>query len=355
MGNLNFMIKYRQSLRAFTLVELLVSMAILSILMLVVSQVIAEIQRAWSQTSAKVSQFREARRGFDILKNNLGQATLNTYLRYQFNNPSDPFSPFDASGAEVEAESRGPSRYVRYSELQFICGPADRVLPDGPNDVTGNAVFFQAPLGRSGEFVNLPTALNGRGYFIQFGDDTPYRPNFLASRIPPKYRYRLMEYAPPTEVNKVYDQETRQVQSDWYADYRTWSRPVADNVVHLILSPKRQLKPDEIGGDPRDIAPDYFYNSAVASTDTANFDSPHAHELPPEIEVIMVVIDEPSAQRLADFNGANPPLAFGGFTIANESTFRNDLDAMEQFLVSQKINFRIFNATVTMRNSKWKG
>lgn len=341
--------------RAFTLIELLVSMAVLSILMLMVSTVLSQVQEAWGKTSAKVSQFRESRRAFDVLKANLTQAVLNTYLRYEYDNPDNPFSPFDAAGNEIKNSS--PTKYVLFSELQFRCGPTTTLLPTmDPNSTQGHAVFFQAPLGQSGRFTNLPTALNPRGYFIRFDTDETYRPEFLQGRVQPRYRFRLMEYAPPTERNIIYDDSSADQQSDWFRDdIATYSRPIADNVVTLIFSPKRPVA-DDPTKDPRDIAPEYVYDSAVPPG-SDNSSGAQAHVLPPAVEIVMVVIDEGSAGRLAEESGVTPPqkLKMGGFTQANERQFRSDLERLEEDLVAAKVNFRIFTATVTMRNSKWNG
>ncbi len=346
--------KTRNARKGFTLIELLVSMAVLSILMLLVSSVLSQVQEAWGRTAAKVSQFRESRRAFDVLKNNLTQAVLNTYLRYEFDNPANPASPFDASGREIPNSS--PTRYVPYSELQFRCGPTHLVTSAVPAANTqGHCVFFQAPIGYSDRYANLPTALNPRGYFIQFDSDIDFRPPFLAGRVAPKYRYRLMEFAPPTERNIIYDKTTATTQSDWFnADVVQYSRPIADNVVTLIISPKRP-RADQQGADPRDIAPNYQYDSAVPAGTANAATNRQAHVLPPAIELVMVVIDEGSALKLADRSGTAPPLQLGGFTQATDAQFRSDLDALETRLVDAKVNFRIFTATITMRNSKWNG
>lgn len=344
---------HMRSQRGFTLIELLVSMAVLAILMLLVSSVLSQVQIAWGRTAAKVSQFRESRRAFDVLKTNLGQALLNTYTRYEFNNPGNPASPFDGNGKEIPHSA--PSKYVLYSELQFRSGPTSELVPAiGQNSTQGHAVFFQAPLGYSGRFTSLPTALNPRGYYIKFDSDASFRPPFLDGRVEPKFRYRLMEYAPPTERNLIYDKISENTQSDWFRnEIDVWSRPIADNVVTLIISPKRPLVDNS--GDPRDIAPQYEYDSAVPMGFMADVGNPQAHVLPPEIEVVMVVIDEGSAVRLAEQNGGSAPLQLAGFTSASDRQFRTDLEAMEATLVNAKVNFRIFSATVTMRNSKWNG
>jgi uncharacterized protein (TIGR02599 family) len=51
--------------------------------------------------------------------------------------------------------------------------------------------------------VNL---LCGRGYFVSWGDDLGFRPPFLSSvnTVQPRFRYRLMEYSPTAESNRIY-------------------------------------------------------------------------------------------------------------------------------------------------------
>lgn len=337
----------------FTLVELLVSMAVLAMLMVIIAGVVSTVQRSWRATTAKVAQFREARRAYDILKRNLSQATLNTYVRYRYTGTSDPYTPFDAKGQMTEGAA--PSAYEPYSELQFICGPVTQLLSAAQSDTNpGHAVFFQALLGFSAAYPNLPTALNARGYFVQFGNDASYVPDFVASRSSPKYRYRLMEYAPTTEHNKIYDSNTIDTQGDWFQDALPAgndTRPIAENVVALYLSPKRPIQ--DKTGDPRDIAPKYFYDSTKpAGTSTGTVGS---YELPPEIEIVMVVLDEASAFKLATEKGSAAPLRFSGFTSATNQEFRSDLSAMEKTLIDEKVNYRIFSSTVALSNSKWKG
>ena len=327
----------------FTLLEVMLSVAVLAILMVLVTTVISSAQRAWSRTSGTISQFREARKAFDTIKRYLGQASLNTYMRYSY--PGGSYSPFSSAGAE--SKNVAPTSYSPYSELQFICGPTTTVIPaaDGKS-MTGHAVFFQAPIGWSPEHANMPTLLNGRGYYVKFSDDLAIRPDFLAKRLPPIYRYRLMEYAPSAEMNRVYDQTTAGTQSDWFTDYATSSRPLASNVLALFFSPRRPTPPSATKQELRDIAPAYLYNSS-----DVNGKSPH--ELPPVVDVIMVVLDERSAQRLADTSQSSPPITIAGFTQATGDKLREDLQALETQLISLKVNYRIFDASVPLRNSKW--
>ena len=56
----------QRSSGAFTLAELLVSMTVLSILLLMLTQLLSQVQQTWSYSEARISQFREARVAFDI-------------------------------------------------------------------------------------------------------------------------------------------------------------------------------------------------------------------------------------------------------------------------------------------------
>lgn len=340
--------------------ELLISATILSVLFMLVVTILSGVQRSWSQAGGTVSQFREARRAFDIIKFNLQQATLNTYERLRFPNSEDPFAPsFDSTtGSELDI-NLNPLGYVRYSELHFLTGHTTRILTHLPGISTrthpGHCIFFHAPLGYSTEYRHLPTAINGRGYYVEFGHDNAYRPPFINGNRAAKYRYRLMEYAPPTENNTVYDKEARST-TEWLKNVATWSRPIADNVIYLVISPKL-LNLSDPSTNPRSIAKDYSYDSSGNPvTSSPNYQQePSDYQLPPAVEIIMAVIDERSAQNIALRHGDSPPFNIFGFNIATDNQLQADLRAMETHLNSLKANYRIFNATIPLRNSRWDG
>lgn len=347
----------------------MVAMAILSVLMLIISQMLGQMQRTWSSSVSKLSHFRDGRRVFDVMKRNLSQATLNTYLRYLYTaGGSNPFTPFASGPQAAEVPGVVPYQYVRFSELQFICGPVQQVIPGaGGATNSGHALFFYAPLGFSATPAHLPSALNGRGYFIEFGGDGSFRPPFLQGRVQERFRYRLMEYLLPTENITVYDNSvpfsnyTNRVNQWSEGQVEAWSRPVADNIVGLFVSPKAPTT--AMGGGAGDgrarIAPNYFYNSADPAFIGGGVQPSTSHQLPPAVEIVMVVIDENSALDLARREGTGAALnldALGVFTgNASEVGFRQDLDRLQQFMNSQRVNFRIFTSTVTLRNSRWNG
>jgi uncharacterized protein (TIGR02599 family) len=348
------------------LVELLVSLAVLTILLLINAQVIGQVQATWSASNARVSQFREARTAFDIITRNLSQATLNTYLDYETNYLAN------AAATAGTAAATGPGSYVRRSDLQFICGNTTTLLPNagGADTLPGHAVFFQAPLGitQNPSYVGLDRLLCSRGYFVQFSSDAFFKPSFLQNGDN-RYRYRLMEYSPPAEKNVIYTLPTGAggtVTGSFYADAGaplndeetavnvSTTRPVADNILTLIISPRREPKADETEGanGPTQIAPDYDYNSTsvgTSGTSTQNL-------LPPLVRVILVAIDEKSAERIGEASGSpdTPPF---GTSLNSPFTEAYQLDKEIKELVAtlqaKRVNYRVFSATVQLRGAKW--
>src|SRR6185436_13730797 len=178
---------------AFTLVELMVSTALIAILMLLLLSTVDQTQNVWKRTTAKVAQFQASRAAFEAMTRRLGQATLNTYWRAQDGN---------------SANSRADFLFRRHSELQFISGhTSDAVGKNGriPGIFTSSptltgltkppdraypthGVFFFAPLGVTEEparttypnggviegsvrFRDLDALVTACGYFIEYGDD----------------------------------------------------------------------------------------------------------------------------------------------------------------------------------------
>jgi uncharacterized protein (TIGR02599 family) len=364
--------------RGFSLVEVMVAMAILSVLMLIISQMLGQMQRTWSSSVSKLSHFRDGRRVFDVMKRNLSQATLNTYLRYLYaGGGPNPFSPFGSGPNAAEVGNTLPTQYVRFSELQFICGPLRLVMPGASDQRNpGHGLFFYAPLGFSSGPSNMPSALNGRGYFVEYGGDGSFRPPFVQGRVSERFRYRLMEYLLPTENITVYDNTlpfaayTAKFQQWAEGNVTAWSRPVADNIVALYVSP---TSPVALGGgvvggaqggtsgnDGRSgIAPSYFFNSADPSFLGGGVQPAYSHQLPPAVELVMVVIDEQSAVNLARTRGDSAPLDLGSLGLfsqgASDAGFRQDLQRLQDYMNDQKINFRVFTSTVALRNSRWNG
>lgn len=380
---------------AFTLIELLLSIAILALLMTIVTNVIGVVQKTWVRANSKVSEFREARSAFDTVARNLSQATLNSYWQSvdPLGNATKTFQKVGASPNAILANA-----YVRQSELQFVTGAAPGILGAGAaaTDHPGHAVFFQAPLGvtrqvaATGGWVNTENMVNllcGRGYFVNWGDDRAFRPAFLETltTVRPRFRYRLMEYSPTAERNRIYDSGLRPIvdptdpkknfSKQWFqldlaagaqaalgetAANRAFVRPVADNVICLVVAPLQDSK-----ATTGPIAPQYEYDSLLPlnpGVSPAGFGSQGTqHLLPPLIKITMIVVDTAAAERLAEDTTLRSSVAGalqGRFVDATGldnpgSAYHQDLAAIQAFLVERRINYRIFSTTVIMKQARW--
>ncbi len=96
----------------FTLVELIVAMAVLSMMGIFMLSVVGTAQNVAKQTTSRTEQYREARRAFERINQRLSKATLNTYWDY-----------VDASGnprTTATAANFTPSKYFRVIELRYL-------------------------------------------------------------------------------------------------------------------------------------------------------------------------------------------------------------------------------------------
>ncbi|PTY02354.1 prepilin-type cleavage/methylation domain-containing protein [Verrucomicrobia bacterium LW23] len=369
----------RRCRAAFTLVEIMVSLAVLAVMLLVLANVTDQTSRIWRGTRGKIEAFQGARAAFETITQTLSQATLNTYYEY-FNNANPPvplqYYVTVNGPTSTQVKTFQPETYDRYSELHFLSGPASTILSgltrssDGKAYTaitSGHAVFFQAPLGftQDANARQLESVLNGVGYFVEFGSDADQIPDFVASTIKPRFRYRLMQYQQPSESLGVYRENwksrTTGQKAGWFGTPLAGTgRPayvVAENVLLLLLRPKRSDKEYENNTTLKPLAPNYLYDSQPNPYSAADI---NRYQLPPLIEVTIVAIDEASAMRLEAKYGTSPPLqtlAPGLFTTTadtNDRTkFDQDMQTLEQTLTAQRINYRIFNTEVMIRSSKW--
>jgi uncharacterized protein (TIGR02599 family) len=339
----------------FSLVELLVSMTVLGVIMLMSAQIIEQMQRTWKAGSSKLEQFREAREAFETITQSLRQATLNTYMTYDYNDGDTPTVP--------ASKDEAPRKYIRHSELQFVSGRADHLLKgEAPELKNTHAVFFQAALGTSSRdgYEGLRRLLCGRGYFIRYSSDVAYRPKHVQTE---RTRFRLWEYRPAAELNEVYsvtpgewfaNAADETIKPEETADKPSLSRPVAENIIGLFVSP--QITAEDAKEQNRDlawIAPEFDYDSTKIIGRSSTNAQGTQHLLPPVVSVTLVAIDEASAQRLARENPQGVPELIPTGSFAETANFSRDLAALEASLVARKLNYRIFTAAVPMRNSKW--
>lgn len=319
---------------AFTILELLVAMAILSLIVVVLAGVTGKMGSLWRSSGSKIEQFRESRRAFESITRRISTATLAPYLDYEY------------PGGDT---TKPPTKYVRKSDLRFLSAP---VSVAGVTAVPANshAIFFQAPLGFVDDRANyggLEHLLNTWGYFVDYtGITNP------SDSTTTKYRFRLIEMREPSEKLSVY-RLTRGNNSyagkDWFtipAGVAANRRVLADNVIALIFRPTLSVADDSTGAA---LASNYQYDS-TASSATANINP--KNQLPPLIEVIMVVLDEQSAARVCTGDTA-PDLGVNGTRFTQVSNLSTDLGDLERELIAKNLKYEIFRTTLTLPGARW--
>ena len=398
---------------AFTLVELMVSTAIIGLIMLVLVQMTNQTSATWKNATEKIEKFQQARDGFEAMTRRLSQATLNTYWDYLDKNGA----PRDPNVQNAAFKNFIPYMYGRASQLRFLSGPMSSPLPPGattvnsndsalaipasmpiaPADITrpGHGVFFQAPFGEvlasdaqgSGYGV-MDNLLNTWGYFVEAGLDLNRPAMVDAAGVPTRWRSRLLEYRQPSESMSVYDPTDKTPK--WATVLLPQSvgaaRPVrvlAENILTLIILPKlsnadQDARAKTYGSSVVPLCPLYVYNSQLTQNPPASGGPDVAsvnpkNQLPPIISVTMVAIDERSAERLDDrykhsaLMGMDQVVAKAGYNYSllfNDSkkleddptvngTADGDLSKYAKALTNAGITYRIFTTNVTIRGAKW--
>lgn len=380
--------------KAFSLIELMVSIAVLSMLLVIVLQMLEQMQKTWKRTRQTVSEFKDARNGFEEMGRRLGQATMNAYYGYNYDK-----APLGTTGQNFQYGRQ----IVRQSELHFVSGPSSVLMKanksQGTGSRPGHSVFFQAPFGfcfdrarkdkSRLEFEQLNSLLNAWGYFVEFNTDELDRPRFLnalTNAPAPRPRYRLMEFRQPTEYLQIYKLNLRDrrtlgqdtayewftkdvfgVNSPWNTEkepkkdelfFRT-TRPLAENIIAMLILP-REAETNTAGKSLEDLAPEYLYDTRrwQWSSSTALPVTKSRHVLPPILDVTFIAVDETSfatyAQRtgIVDLKGDPELISKELFTRAKSRV--KDLEEVESKLRILKLDYRIFNSSIRLRESKWE-
>lgn len=351
--------------RAFTLVELMVSMVILVIIAAALMALTDATSKTLNRTTGRIDQFHNARSAFEAMTRRLSQATLNTYVDYDV--------------------PTAPKSYLRQSELRVIVGKTvDLLANSNPAKWPGHGVFFQAPLGYVSDPGNerLRNLLNTWGYFVEFGDDSASRPPFFNSitNAPPlSYRYRLMELMEPSESMGIYrytsglgsNQKPRNLTytgREWFTNSvltvssSQQARPVkvlAENILALVILPKLTAGEDPTGAK---LSPKYEFDSSKTNAQNSATVDPRynwKHQLPPVVQVTMIAADEDSYRRFQVGTASTDLLGsrfanVGDLSNPASNTYSLDLEALETDLRDKyRLNIRIFSTDVGIRAAKW--
>lgn len=283
--------------------------------------------------SSRVDAFQTARMAFDTITRRLSQATMNTYWDY-YNSTNQRRDP-TASANFV------PATYGRASDLHFLIQA---------NSHFGQSFYFAAPEARSADATRdqAQGLLNAIGYFVQYGGDDAFRPGLITK---PRYRYRLMQAIQPTENFQVYSSGTS---GTWMlapngAAGSAW--PIADNVIALIAWPRLSTLEDLSGTS---ISTNYQYDSRVTPPASGKLPIQYA-QMPPTVQVTMVVIDEPSSVRMDTAGNTEPKVISDALAnlFTDVTKYQQDLDSLTGALSQARINYEVFGSTVSLRESKW--
>jgi uncharacterized protein (TIGR02599 family) len=331
----------RRRLAGFSLVELMVSCAILAVMMGLISLAIRQMAGGIKTSTAKVDAFQSARTGFEAVSRTLGVATLNTYWDY-FNSSRQPRSAANASTFQ-------PATYGRQSDLHFLITNNFFTTTNTLTPV-GHSVFFQSPLGyfTNTSGTNPPGSLNPCGFFVAYGND-PTKPNLAG--INDRKRFRLYQWLPSSDSLAVALSSGRITNSAWVTPI-DGVRPLAENIIAFVI---RVPSTNATGYSTN--ATNYNWDSLAA---WASGNQPaQMHQLPPLVNVTMVAVEEAAVNRLAG-NADTPADASSAMGIANFSTlftdealYDADLLRLETALSGKNIPYRTFTTTVPLRGSRW--
>jgi uncharacterized protein (TIGR02599 family) len=323
--------RIRAARRAFTLLEVLVTVALLVFILIALAQAMDGIDHAWRDGAN--DPFAEAQEAFETVARALSDATLETYEDYA-----------DATGHFSTGTAFVPDHLARRSDLAFACGPAASLLAASQRTTAGGAVFFTAPEGSTQSYAGagLSRLINDMGYFVEFGDDDS-KPGFLLA-FAHRYRWRLRQVQQPAETLQVYSAATSSAWIQQLVPPGAAVPMLAENVVALVVLPDRYAA--DTGAA---LAPAYGYDSRDMTNPVT------LNQLPPRLILALVAIDEPSAERLAALDGSSAPqlVAANLFQQGTPAQLRQDLAALNASLTAQRIGHRIFQREIQLPSGAW--
>lgn len=248
--------------RAWTLLEVLASTAILGALLMLMAESLGTAQRSLLSTRKQSFSGTHADTALGTLTQHLQQAVLHTRQEWQ-------------SGDGMQAAS----------DQHFVCGPVQELL-SGMDDLYGDAVFFQKQ-GREGALTNL---MEGCGFFVRYdvpASDTPARlPGAKQRRC-----FQLVQCRIPAPALDLSAIPFATQQNGAYAWFRTAARLRRNLSVvtpHVITMTLRPLPADQECYDTRRHQWQGDTPESLASR----------HRLPNRVEVRLVLVDETDWNRL---------------------------------------------------------
>lgn len=345
--------KSRRLLSGFTLVEMLVSTVILLILVIILASMSNYVTRIWRSSGSQADVFQASRSGMESMTSQLELATMNVF--WDYDNPS------------------APTRYLRKANEAFVSGSAANLLTAAPAAVAvadvnpnavlmpGHAFFFQAPMGRTSNNLvdNLQLLLNTCGFFIQYRNVNANTTLPGAGTPTARNRYCLMQvqstaqemsiYATKTGANSTWPSVTN---NSWFNTNsllsNTNSRMLAENIVLLLVRPMTT----GTNGVRTDLSTT-TYALDTRSGETNNPQPATASQLPPFVNLTLIGVAENTMLRKDTTKGYQFTTSDLSGLFTNPVNYDNDLKSFMNILSRERIDYRIFQQTVLLPNSKW--
>jgi len=337
----------------FTLVELLLAVGILGMILTILGSFVSGLTHTVQQGNVHLQRIGQAQRAVDILRRTLSAATLNPYYDY-----ADKTGAL-RTGLEIQNSTWVPASYIRVSDLRFIVGPAAALTVKSPYDgakVLGHAAFFQVDAG----FTNIALVgplkglLNTVGFYLEYGKRSDFSPVVPGSTSEGK-QFRLMMMIEPSESLSIYSLTSNRNYAGkaWYTTPLATKGNVhllAENVLAFVLRPKQA-----VAGSATSWS--YFaypYDSSLGSGTATQLAT--QHELPPLIEVTLVLLDSRAALQLEQISGGNSPDFLGLsslFSNPGDVSYTSSLNALSNSLNEKKIAYHIETMDVPMTGANW--
>jgi len=356
----------------FSLLEIIVSTAIIGIVLVAIGEAMGTMQNTWARVRSKADMFRPLRTAADTMNRRIALATLESRWVTE----------------ENAADGNPTGAMVRESDLHFVSGPALQLTGSG-GLLAGHGLFFQAPFGvdqqrrsesESNSYDRLGHLLNAWGYFVEYGPEPGPRPGFMtqasSGRRDDRRRFRLMEYRQPTEELAVFSAGTNndgqpEIQTaSGESSIRKWLRKplqpgasleerrisiLAENIVALVVRPLAGGTLDELArtdaGAQYDLAADMQYDTRRHQYDTSTLAQLTRHRLPPALEVTLVATSEDSWSRMTPAEVEQMASEIRGITnggFKSAAQYENDIERLTKMLDKRRIDSRVLRSVVTL-------
>ncbi len=348
-------------LRGFSIVELLVAMAILMLLMALLTGMIAQIGKISTRTREDLVGFQSVRLGMEAISRRLSQAVLNPYWDY-----------YDESGKRIsDYKTQEPFTYGRYAELHFVIASLEKLGIQ--EKLPSQGVFFQAPLGftQDSNLSRVKGLLNVVGFFCG-----SYEVQAPLSFFSSEKRLGLLELVVPAERTNMYASvyQTENGQAPNYGWLLPWVNdrgnhsyisPIGENILSVFFIPHYPIGEDQSALSKESyLAPQMFYDSrqtgpggkpaTLKRKNGKSWSASWLHQLPPIIDVYTVGLDDASGRRVM----ADEPLLnqiYSGFSSNDPGKLEEELDQLQERAKKIGINLRWFKNTVIVFASKVEG